>query len=109
MQKTLTIYVREKATKEGRRFYTYSYVHNSKFYDVKFGKACLSRPNSKGYYDIEVDTKDLSVQEKKTIVNDKEKITNILWIKNLINLKVNEEKNAELEAKKLAKINELFD
>ena len=55
MTKTLTIYSKEKKTKDGKTFLVFSYVKNDKWYDVRFTQKCSLRPTEKGYIDIEVE------------------------------------------------------
>ena len=105
MTKKLTIYSKEKKTTDGKAFLVYSYVKNDKWYDVRFTKKCSLRPIEKGYIDIEVEDKDISVQTKKF----DDKVKNILWINRLVSYSVNIEKNDELAKRKADAIAELFD
>lgn len=105
MTKTLTIYSKEKKTKDGKTFLVFSYVKNDKWYDVRFTQKCSLRPTEKGYIDIEVDDKDVSIQIKKL----DDKVKNICWINRVLSYSVNIAKNDELAKRKADAIAELFD
>ena len=105
MTKTLTIYSKEKKTKDGKTFLVFSYVKNDKWYDVRFTQKCSLRPTEKGYVDIEVDEKDVSIQTKKF----DDKVKNICWINRVLSYAVNIAKNDELAKRKADAIAELFD
>lgn len=104
MTKTLTIYSKEKKTKDGKTFLVFSYVKNDMWYDVRFTQKCSIRPTEKGYIDIEVDDKDVSIQIKKL----HDKVKNICWINRVLSCSVNIAKNDELAKRKADAIAELF-
>lgn len=105
MEKTILIYGREKVTKDGRKFMTYSYVHNDKWYEVKFTRKCEIRPMNKGYYDLTIDTDKVSIE--KSTRNEKEYL--ILWIRELKSFVANEIKNKELQEKREKALADVFD
>lgn len=105
MEKTILIYGRERTTKDGRKFITYSYVHNDTWFEVKFTRKCEIRPMNKGYYNLTIDTDNVAV-EKSTRDT---KTYLILWIRELKSFAINEEKNKELLEKREKALAEVFD
>lgn len=104
-EKTLTIYTKEKKSRDGKIFRVSNYLApNGKWYDVKFTAKCGVYPVNNGFNDVKLNTKDISIQHKK--INDVEK--NIIWVRKVTEIVENTEKNKELEQKRNAEIDDLF-
>lgn len=105
MEKTILVFGRERHTNDGRKFMTYSYVHNNKWYEVKFTQKCTKRPLEKGYFDLTFDTNNIAVETS----TRNGKVYQIMWIRDLKNYLPNELKNKELLEKREKALAELFD
>lgn len=115
--KTLSIYGKEQKRKsDGGKFVTYSYIkslkeplklangkelHTEKF-EVKFTRECETTPKGIGFYLIEVDEKDISIQQPQ-----KTGWKRTIWIKKAKSVTKDAFKDEELAQKRMAEIDEL--
>lgn len=110
-QITLRVYGKERSREDGTKYTEYSYTPNGKkFVKVVFTKSCLTSPKETGYWFVTVNKEDLSIKqgkEKKSergtyLENDK------MFVKNVINVKKDEEYEKTREARRAEEINELL-
>jgi ABC-type phosphate transport system auxiliary subunit len=111
--KTIRIYARKKtitmkSDKTTKDIMEYSYTKDGeKFFQVKFKLECEKQPKQSGYYLLDVNENDLSIQHSKP----QEKFTpnDVLWIGNVVDFRQDIEYEKELESKRLKEIKALFD
>ena len=111
MEKTIRIYGKEKTVEnEGKsnKFISFSYTKDGvTFYQVKFNQECENVPKQKGYWLITVDTEDVSKQKGKTN-SAGNKNNDILWIKNILKKKKDDDYEAEVYEKRCKEIEDIL-
>ena len=106
--KTLKIYGRAIETKEGDKFVQYSYTKDGKtFYQVKFTKDCDFLPNKEGYWAIDVEFGDISIQKSKPNEEGK-KLNDTIWVKKFTNFKEDTESKELAAQKRLQELEDLL-
>ena len=93
MDTLITIYGKTCQSKDGRTFTAFTTRDlDGNYYDVKFTKDCLVRPNEPKVYDLIVDNETIWSKH-----NPKgEKLNDLLFIKEVKNIKIHEIEKQEL-------------
>ena len=111
MQKTIRIYGKEKVVEnEGKKnkFISFSYTKDGvTFYQIKFNQDCENVPKQAGYWNITVDTEDVSKQKGKVNSNGN-KNNDILWIRNIISKEKDTAYEEEVAKKRAEDINNIL-
>lgn len=108
MKKTITIFGKQKTKKDGKtKFLTWSYSKELKngerrFFEVKFTQSCELCPKKEGFWKLELDTIDVSIEKRNGKLND------ILWIKKVENLEVDEQALKDLKEKQAKELEEVL-
>lgn len=114
--KTIRIYAKEVEKKDGGSFVKWSYTKDGqKFYEVRFTKECAV-PQKRGYYLAVVDKKNVNIKKTKEEVSVNPdtgettifKPNDIMWIQALESIKADVEYEAELEAQRLADLDDIL-
>lgn len=108
----IKIFSKELTTKDGKRkFYVYNLVgkYDGKYYKVKFGKSCNTKPSAKGSFIIETDEENITIIDSFEEKDGKRFYENILYINGQVNITKDNSYVEKMKAEKRMTVHEIVE